>query len=370
MCVPQLLLLSEHLLSEFLSADRNTPITGLYSLPLSVLPVTHPVLRKSRLMKNGRFESVIELYRDKNTGSGQYYVDTVMTMLGISYKDGPDAGLLRSVALLPTFDVFSVRLLMRDLEIPVDVSSALAPPVDPRLDEQMRKFTVPLLRHVYGGGTEAAGLQDLIALFRDPNIKRAEAHLKRLAEKLHIPLLEVPRFLEDYSDTFLAISLYQNTFTSLEPSVDKFLEALKRLKSDFLRNNAALSALTRVHADFSSIMKSTAKRLAASEQLVGLLWGDNLNAPFETLQPKIREFQFLLGYLLCGISVKLAAWNEAFPQSNIGTPQKCMELITTDIVYALSKLRMAADNGLKRNKIAMAGDGANLQSFLRSLAAV
>jgi hypothetical protein len=353
------------------AAVSSDPPAALHAIHLSALPITHPVLRKSRMMKNGRFESVVELYRDKKTGSGQYYVDTVMSMLGISYKDGPDAGLLRNVALLPTFDVFSVRLLLRDLGMAVDTSAELAPTVDPMVEAQMRKFTVPLLRYVYGADSnESAGMQDLIALFRDPNVKRAEAHLKRLAAKLNIPLLEVPRFLEDYSDTFLAISLYQNTFSSLEPSVEKFLDALKRLKGHFLRNNAALSALTRVHADFSSIMKSTAKRLAASEQLVGLLWGENLNAPFEALQPKIREFQFLLGYLLCGISVKLAAWNEAFPQSNIGTPKKCIELITTDIVYALSKLRIAADSGLKRNKTAVAGSDANLQSFLRSLAAV
>jgi hypothetical protein len=278
---------------------------------------------------------------------------------------------LRNLALLPTFDVFSVRLLLRDLGFATDATAELSPAVDDTVEAQMRKFTIPLLRYVYGADTnESGGMQDLIALFRDPNIKRAEAHLKRLAEKLNLPLLEVPRFLEDYSDTFLAISFYQKTFSNLEPSVEKFLDALKRLRTHFMRNNAALSALTRVHSDFSSIMKSTAKRLAASEQLVGLLWGENLNASFETLQPKIREFQFLLGYLLCGISVKLAAWNEAFPHSNIGTPKKCIELITTDIVYALSKLRIAADSGLKRNKTTAVGvtDSANLQSFLRSLA--
>jgi hypothetical protein len=339
---------------------------NLHSLNLSTLPLTHPTLRKSRMVKNARFESVVELYHDKKSGSGQHYVDTIATMLGLG--TGMDIGLLRNIALLPTFDTFSVRLLLRDIGLPFGEEESLPPDVSRAVELQMRKFTIPLLRYVYHGQThEGADLQHLVLLFRDPDVKRAEAHLKRLAAKLNIPLPQVPRFLEDYSDTFLAISLYQYTFLNIKPSVEAFLEALTRLKTHFQKNQVILQSLDRVQADFTHIMKSTAKRLNASEQLVSLLWGENLNASLETLQPRIREFQFLLGYLLCGISVKIAAWTTAFPSPQAGTPKKCIELITSDIVFALGQLRTAAESGLPRRKM-MAGAGGmpSLQAFLRS----
>ena len=341
---------------------------SLHSLNLSTLPLSHPTLRKARMVKNAKFESVIELYRDQKSGSGQHYVDTIATMLSIRPGDSVDIGLLRNVALLPTFDIFSVRLLLRDIGLPPGEEESLPPEVSRAVDAQMRKFTIPLLRYVYHGQDhDGADLQHLVVLFRDPDVKRAEAHLKRLAAKLSIPLLQVPRFLEDYSDTFLAISLYQHTFLNIKQSVDDFLSGLARLKTHFQKSPVTLQALDRAHADFSHIMKNTAKRLNASEQLVSLLWGENLNATLETLQPRIREFQFLLGYLLCGISVKISAWTTAFPSHQAGTPKQCIELITTDIVYALAQLRAAAEGGLSRRKMIAGADGMpSLQAFLRS----
>ncbi len=341
---------------------------SLHTLSLDTLPLMHPMLRKSRMVKNARFESVIELYRDKKSGSGQYYVDTVATMLGLSQRDGPDLGFLRNIALLPTFDIFSVRLLMRDIGMPVAVNEGMPPDISRSIDAQMRKFTIPLMRYVYGGESHTeADLSHLVLLFRDPDVKRAEEHLKRLAERLKIPVLQVPRFLEDYSDTFLAISLYQYTFFAIKPSVDQFLDSITQLKTHFQRSHVVLQALDRVHADFSHILKSTAKRLNASEQLANLLWGENVTVPMETLQPRIREFQFLLGHLLCGIAVKIAVWTAAFPTPQAGTPKRCVELITTDIVYALAQLRTAAESGLTRRKAATPLQGATgLQAFLRA----
>lgn len=351
-----------------LPADADAYTSTLHTLSLDTLPLTHPMLRKSRMVKNARFESVVELYRDKKSGSGQQYVDTVATMLGLNHKDGPDLGLLRNIAMLPTFDIFSVRLLLRDIGVSVAVSEPLPPEVGRAIEAQMRKFTIPLLRYVYGSDSHAAtDLSHLVLLFRDPDGKRAEEHLKRLADRLKIPVLQVPRFLEDYSDTFLAISFYQHTYFSLKPSVDEFLGSIASLKTHFQRSHVVISALDRVHADFSQLMKSTAKRLNASEQLANLLWGEGLTVPMDTLQSRIREFQFLLGHLMCGISVKIAAWTNAFPRPQAGTPKKCVELITTDIVYALGQLRTAAESGLQRRAPPSAVQGATgLQAFLRT----
>jgi hypothetical protein len=339
------------------------------------LPVQHPVLRKSKLIKNARFESVVELYREDSVGSAQYHLEAAAKMLEIDLRSSEDLNLLRNVALLPAFDVFSVRLLLREMGIQVDDNDGLAlpPATAEQLDAHMRKFTIPLLRYVYGDqALETATLQQLIRQFRDPDVERAGAHLKRLAEKFGIPVSQVPRFLEDYSDTFLAIALYQHTLAKMEPSVDAFLRAVERLAADsqFQKNRIILASLNRVDSDFRHIIKSVAKRLGASERLIKLLWSQNSDGNFATLQTRIREFHFLIAYLLCGIAAKVNAWNAAFPAVGLGNPARRAELITTDITVALEQLRKAADGGLSqiRRPHAARESSGSLQSFLRSIA--
>ncbi|MHB1205023.1 MAG: hypothetical protein ACYCZX_05615 [Rhodospirillaceae bacterium] len=66
-------------------------------------------------------------------------------------------------------------------------------------------------------------------------------------------------------------------------------------------------------------------------------------------------------------NARFEAWMTAFSSPQAGTPKKCIELITTDIVSALAQLRAAAENGLSRRKT-MAGtaETPSLQAFLRS----
>src|ERR1051325_1818646 len=69
--------------------DRDT----LHTLRLSDMPLEHPTIKRSRLIKNSKLDSVIELYRDRDTGSGQIEVTKVPTKFGLPMSH-PDMRIL------------------------------------------------------------------------------------------------------------------------------------------------------------------------------------------------------------------------------------------------------------------------------------
>ena len=51
---------------------------------LAVVPVEHPTLKRARLVINNRLLSVVEVYRDRESGSGQIDLDLlVVTVQGL-----------------------------------------------------------------------------------------------------------------------------------------------------------------------------------------------------------------------------------------------------------------------------------------------
>ena len=74
---------------------EDTDMDSLFILPLYIVPLQTPALRSSRMVKNGRLQSVIEIFRDTQTGSGQVDVEDLPTMMG--WEEGrvhPDLAIL------------------------------------------------------------------------------------------------------------------------------------------------------------------------------------------------------------------------------------------------------------------------------------
>jgi hypothetical protein len=60
------------------SADakvNDTDRDSLHILQLEILPLETPSLNRARLIKNVRLKSVIELFKDADTGSGQIDIE-------------------------------------------------------------------------------------------------------------------------------------------------------------------------------------------------------------------------------------------------------------------------------------------------------
>jgi hypothetical protein len=57
--------------SEISDNDRDS----LHILPLNILPLDTPSLNRAKLIKNVRLDSVIEMFTDEDTGSGQIDIE-------------------------------------------------------------------------------------------------------------------------------------------------------------------------------------------------------------------------------------------------------------------------------------------------------
>ncbi|MEE9545500.1 MAG: hypothetical protein V3V55_07925, partial [Rhodospirillales bacterium] len=64
---------SEQKSTEAGDVDRDSP----HILPLSILPVETKALKRARLIKNARLESVVEFFDDIHAGSGQVEIDAL-----------------------------------------------------------------------------------------------------------------------------------------------------------------------------------------------------------------------------------------------------------------------------------------------------
>ena len=94
------------------SADakvNDTDRDSLHILPLEILPLETPSLNRARLIKNVRPKSVIELFKDADTGSGQIDIEDLPHQFNWDMSDPPDdMVMLRKVGMLPSYDVYSL----------------------------------------------------------------------------------------------------------------------------------------------------------------------------------------------------------------------------------------------------------------------
>ena len=215
----------------------DTDRDSLHTLPLSILPLETAALNRARLIKNVRLNSVIELFTDKDTGSGQIDIEDLPHQFGWDMADPPaDMAMMRKVGALPSYDVYSLRISLREMGIPINDHEALklSDSMNKELTAYMTDFTRPLIMQIYGDDDiKIESFDDVINLFRSPDIKKALEKIRIMADKLKIKPEEIPRFMEDYGDIFLSLSYYRRCLDAIEPIITEFLEAMDALKDNY-----------------------------------------------------------------------------------------------------------------------------------------
>ena len=213
--------------------DRDS----LHTLPLAILPIQTKTLQTARFVKNSKLESMVETFREKGTGSGQFEVEGLATNFGWDEnEEHPDLFLLRKLAPLSSFDPYSLRLTLRENNIPIKDISVLQLSNDKtqQLNTYMTAFTRPLIDQIYGGKDTGIGdFGDVMALFKNPDIRQTRSKLKLMADSLGIRMDEIPKFLEDYGDIFLSIAYYRNCVDEIKPTSDQFLESLEDIRGNY-----------------------------------------------------------------------------------------------------------------------------------------
>jgi hypothetical protein len=100
----------------------------------------------------------------------------------------PDLVLLRKLVLLPSFDVYSLRILFRDNAIPITTNAVftLSPAKVKELSTYMMSFTRPLIKEIYQDvELNISSFEEVLALFRTPDRKKAHERLDVMAKTRH-----------------------------------------------------------------------------------------------------------------------------------------------------------------------------------------
>lgn len=325
------------------AAVSNIDRDSLHTLALAIVPLEHPMLRRARIVKNNRLVSVIEMYRDRESGSGQIEIDHAPQELGLP-PGHPDIEVLRKLELMPSYDVYSLRVLLRAHGIDVNSREALklSPEKTRELAVYMKAFTRPLLAQIYG--TEDASIstfEDVVGMFSDPDVATARRKLTIMAASLGISLQDIPRFLEDYADIFLSLSYYRQCLDHITPIVEDFLSGTKELKKSYqMRTNMQLmTTCDELEAHFTALLTSVAGRLEAFNRQTRSMWDDLSAERFRKIENVIKTYHITMGGILCALTVKMDAWAEMFPQRHRGGPVRKADFIMSEMKPGMKRIR-------------------------------
>jgi len=326
--------------------DRDS----LHTLALSILPLENRTLKRARLIKNSRLESVIEFFSDGETGSGQLKVEDLINEFGWNpHKPPQDLLIMRKLGALSSYDVFSLRLSLRQLGIKVDDQEhlKLSPTMNQQLASYMKDFTRPLILQMYGD--EDMSLQDfddVLRLFRDPNIQEARKKLKVMADKLQIQMDEIPVFMEDYGDIFLSLSYYRRCLDDLEPKITGFLESIGDLRDNFHYKNDAnlMQTINLLESTINERMAAITGRFENFERGTKHMWDNISAARFRKVEQLIKSYHTTIGGVLCALTVKMDAWIKLFPNRTAGGPGRRAEFILSEMKQGLDNIQEIEDS--------------------------
>ena len=158
--------------------DRDS----IHTLALAYIPLRSVGLKRARLIKNVRMHAAVEIYREAGTGSAQIGPSEIPDFFGGSDEDLVyDQRIIERLAELESFDVYSLRIGLRDLEISVSDQEVFELS-DAKKDEllpYMRDLTRPLLAYLYGDeSSTASDVQTLLNLFTEPNDQQVRERIE------------------------------------------------------------------------------------------------------------------------------------------------------------------------------------------------
>ncbi|MBP2313659.1 hypothetical protein J2852_002995 [Azospirillum soli] len=317
---------------------------SLHILPLSTIPLETPGLQHARLIKNVRLETVVEMFHDVQTGSGQVLPRNVVVYFE-SYKEEVERDLVKieKIARASSFDVYSSRIELRRLNIDVNSveSLTLSERKKAELTNYMRVFTRPLMEYVYG--TEDMQIQDvtdIISMFANPNREEALRNLRMMADRLDIGLTDIPQFLEEYGDIFLSLAYFKKCLDDIVPEVQKFLTWMSEIRNsiEVKRDARQMKMLDEINRDLTDISTSITGRFESFDNRSKDFWSDINAETFRSIRELISSHHVTIGGVLCGLAVKMDLWKGRFARGG-GGPNRRLEFIKSEILPGLSHIK-------------------------------
>lgn len=328
---------------------------SLYVVPLKIVPFETPALRRGKLIKNTVLKPAIEVFQYHDGSSAQILIEDFTPELGsnlFGWKTKSvhsDLNILHKLARLTSYDVYSLRILFRELEIPIVSNDYLnlSETAKARLDGYMRSFTQPLIRRVYGHSmAEHLDASNIIKLFSDPDTEMALRNLQKLADVLGMPIRSIPTFLEDFADLYLSFSYYQSYLDDIVPKMVDLAAEISDLKENYQmkQDHHLMNVCRELVSNLNDLTASTTGRFEKFNNITDRMWDDISAERFRETQTLIRSYHTTIGGVLCGLGIKLNAWKKRFPKRYSGGPRARVEVLLSSMRPGMEKI-MAIDKG-------------------------
>ena len=330
----------------------DSDMDSMFVLPLSLVPLQTPALQKAKLVKNMRLESVVELFSDSKTGAGHVKVDDLPKMFGWTTDEThPDLSVLQYLALIPSYDVYSLRVSLREHGIPVNnfTTLKLSPEKAEELTSYMATFTRPLVQRIYSEESKSLNsYSSIVSAFRTTDVRGVRSRLDKLAAKLNIEIHELPEFLEDYGDIYLSVSYFRSSLDRLKPYFIALTDSLTAIRSHFqMKQNANLMRTCKTIEEVLLFSRASLYgRMDSFDKDIREMWDNISPEKFRKVREMIKRDHVNIGSVLCGLTVKMNSFACAFPQTSVGGPIKRADFLTNEVVQGLELIRHTILRGL------------------------
>ncbi len=133
-----------------------------------------------------------------------------------------------------------------------------------------------------------------------------------MARELAIDITEVPKFLEDYGDTFLSLSYFSHCLDRLSPYIAACMNSIALIKTNFQckQNDALMKACVAVESATTSLRDGIVKRLKMIEERTQKLFSNMNQKEFRSIKEMIEREHVTIGAILCGLTVKWTSSGE------------------------------------------------------------
>lgn len=323
---------------------KPSEIDTLHILPLRHIPLQTQSLQRARLVKNARLESMVELFDDRATGSGQLPPDKLHAFFDFSGERARDYDIICRLGELPSYDVYSLRVSLRKLGISIDTLDALrlSEAKVAELSQYMAEFTRPLMRYVYGeSDAESADLSDLLRLFASPDASATRDNLRQMAARLEVDLMRIPQFLEDYADVYMSLSFYRQCLERIAPLLSDVLTALHAIRDAraFAGDYGLIVDSRLIEQKLNRLYEDVVGVLDDFRQRTEHMWENLSGEHYRQMEAMVLDHQARIGEILCALTVKMMAWDAKFPVAGDGQLSAKAAFVIAEMKHGLSDVK-------------------------------
>jgi len=323
--------------SQHHEAIPDAGLGALYRLALSPFLFEQQVLRKMRIIKNMKLETVVEVFFSNHTGSGQLSIKGAASSLGL--EGSADYQLLRFLADQPSFDSYSLRIQLRNsgFSQPPELKRPVAQ--DRTADRLLTTFLQPLTRALFeAGDTEPCFSTVLQRLCTGGEPTQ---RISQFTAGLGCDTQAIVHFLEDYADTVLSLAYYRECLEEMTPAIDDVIESVRDLRSSYQARHDKLlrSTLDMVEASTNEMIASVTGRIESFEHSTSGFWSGVTAGTFSGMPGQFRSYQGAISAIICALAVKMGRWMDQFPTPGLGNPARRIGLVMSEMRQGMEHIQ-------------------------------